>query len=33
MIKKKPKEDIDLEEFFMEELFEELDDDNVYAAS
>jgi len=26
MIKKKPKEDIDLEEFFMEELFEELDD-------
>jgi len=33
MIKKKPKQEIDLDEYFMEELFDEFDEDNVYAAS
>ena len=33
MIKKKQKEDADLEEFFMEELLDEFEEDSVYAAS
>jgi len=32
MIKKKQKE-LDIEEFFVEELFNELEEDNVYVAS
>ncbi len=33
MIEKKPKQENDLEEFFIEELFDELEEDKVYAAS
>tara|TARA_Y100000034_G_C6905797_1_gene420238 strand:+ start:3067 stop:3168 length:102 start_codon:yes stop_codon:yes gene_type:complete len=33
MIKKKPKQETDLEESFMEELFDNLEGDTVYAAS
>jgi len=33
MIKKKPKQELDFEEFFVEELFDELEEDKVYAAS
>jgi len=33
MIKKKQKDVFDFEEFFMEELLDESEEDNVYAAS
>lgn len=33
MIKKKQKENPDIEEFFVEELLDELEEDKVYAAS
>ena len=33
MIKKKPKQELDMEEFFVEELFDEFEEDKVYAAS
>ena len=33
MIKKKPKQELDFEEFLVEELLDELEEDRVYAAS
>jgi len=33
MIKKKKEEELELEEFLMEELFDEFEEDKVYAAS
>ena len=33
MMKKKPKQELDFEELFVEELLDDLEEDNVYAAS
>jgi hypothetical protein len=33
MIKKKTKDELDMEEFFIEELLDEMEEDEVYAAS
>ena len=33
MIKKKPKQELDFEELFVEELLDDLEEDKVYAAS
>ena len=32
-MKKKPKQELDFEELFVEELLDDLEEDNVYAAS